>query len=65
MTKGIKRDTLSGKFVLGRRSAEKISAVEGQHHTSRTGSMFKDADARGELGDALRSRIRSEFGKKK
>lgn len=65
MSKQITRESHSGRFVIGRRSAEKFSAVEGQFHTQRTKRILADADAAGESGDALRARIRAEFVRKK
>jgi len=65
MSKQITRESHSGRFVIGRRSAEKFSAVEGQFHTQRTSRIQADSEAAGENGDALRARIRAEFARKK
>jgi hypothetical protein len=65
MSKQITRESHSGRFVIGRRSAEKFSAVEGQFHTQRTLRIQADSEAAGESGDALRARIRAEFTRKK
>lgn len=65
MSKQITRESHNGRVVIGRRSAEKFSAVEGQFHTPRTRRIQADADAAGESGDALRARIRAEFIRKK
>lgn len=54
----------SGQFILGRRTAEKISAVEGIVGSSRTAKVMAASDAGNESGDARRARIRAEFSKK-
>lgn len=61
MGKQITRESHSGRFIIGRRSAEKFSAVEGQFHTQRTRQIQADSDNAGESGEALRARIRAEF----
>ena len=58
------RNAKTGQFVLGRQTAEKISAVEGIVRSARTGRLIAESDARNETGDARRARIRAEFGKK-
>jgi hypothetical protein len=57
------RAAKTGQFVLGRRAAEKISAVEGIVRSDRTGRLLASSDARNETGDARRDRIRTEFKK--
>jgi hypothetical protein len=64
MSKPLPRKPAIGQFVLGRASAEKISAVEGIVRSSRTGRLLAISDARNEDGDARRARIRAEFAKK-
>lgn len=51
-------------FILGRQSAEKISAVEGLVRTERSDRLLTLSDARSETGDVRRARIRAEFAKK-
>jgi len=63
MTKIIARGAQTGQFVLGRKAAEKISAVEGIVRTPRTGQLIRAADEHGETGDARRARIRAEVKK--
>jgi hypothetical protein len=60
----VSRDAIAGRFILGRSTAEKISAVEGLRRTSRTGRLIEVSDKNGESGDQRRARIRSEFAKK-
>ena len=63
MTKTITRQAQTGRFILGREAAEKISAVEGIVRSAKTGRLIDMADERGETGDARRRRIRAEFKK--
>ncbi|QDZ10872.1 hypothetical protein [Devosia ginsengisoli] len=63
MTKIILQHGQTSQFVLGRKAAEKISAVEGIVRSPRTGQLIHAADERGETGDARRARIRAEFRK--
>jgi hypothetical protein len=65
MSKQNTRESPSGRFIIGRRSAEKFSAVEGNVHTARTKRIQAESEAAGENGDALRARIRAEFARKK
>ena len=58
------RNASTGQFVLGRKSAEKISAVEGIVRSARTGRLLAESDVRGEAGEARRARIRAEFARK-
>jgi hypothetical protein len=64
MSKVITRNTQTGRFVLGRKTAEKISAVEGIVHSPRTSRLLATSDRLGEDGEARRARIRAEFAKK-
>lgn len=64
MSKWIKRSTSEGKFTVGRASAEKFSAVEGQARSERTARLIELSDARGEVGDIRRARIVGEFTKR-
>jgi hypothetical protein len=64
MSKGISKNALDGRFVVGRRSAEKFNAVEGLHHTAKTGRLASEADRRQLSGEARRAQIRAEFAKK-
>ena len=57
------RNPRTGRFVLGREAAEKISAVEGIVRSARTGRVLDSADKHGETGEARRARIRAEFKK--
>ncbi|MEO8757905.1 MAG: hypothetical protein ABI398_09180 [Devosia sp.] len=61
MKKPVVRDAQTGRFVIGRTSAERFSAVEGQDRSARTGQLIDDADRNGETGEAHRQRIRSAF----
>ena len=65
MSKWITREASNGRFVIGRSSAEKFSAVEGQDYSPRTGKLVKESDKSGESGDERRKRIRAEFSSKK
>lgn len=65
MSKQNTRESHTGRFVIGRRSAEVFSAVEGQFHTERTLRIQAQSEAAGESGEALRARILAEFSKKK
>jgi hypothetical protein len=65
MSKIMTRNTRTGQFVLGRSTAEKISAVEGIVRSARTGRLISESDTRNENGEARRARIRAEFGGKK
>lgn len=65
MSKQITRESHSGRFVIGRRSAERFSAVEGIVRNGRTGQLIEQSDAKGEHGEARRARIRAEFAKEK
>ena len=65
MSKQITRESHTGRFIIGRRSAEKFSAVEGIVRSSRTGQLIEQSDAKGERGEARRARIRAEFAKAK
>jgi hypothetical protein len=65
MSKQITRESHSGRFVIGRRSAEKFSAVEGIVRSTRTSKLIEQSDASNETGDARRARIRAEFAKTK
>lgn len=65
MSKQITRESHSGRFVIGRRSAEKFSAVEGIVRSSRTARLIEQSDAKNEHGEARRARIRAEFAKAK
>ena len=59
------RNAATGQFVLGRPTAEKISAVEGIVRSARTNRLIAESDARNETGDARRARIKAEFSHKK
>jgi hypothetical protein len=63
MSKQITRESHNGRFVIGRRSAEKFSAVEGIVRSARTGKLIEQSDASNESGDARRARIRAEFAR--
>ena len=65
MSKQITRESHSGRLVIGRRSAEKFSAVEGIVRSTRTSKLIEQSDASNENGDARRARIRAEFAKTK
>jgi cell filamentation protein len=65
MSKWITQQTRTGAFVIGRASAEKFSAVEGQFRSARTSRLIAESDAKGESGDAKRARILREFSAKK
>jgi len=60
----VSSDTLTGRFIIGRRTAEKISAVEGLHRTGRTQHLIELSDRNGDSGEQRRARIRAEFAKK-
>lgn len=63
MSKVLTHRPNSGQFILGRRTAEKISAVEGIVASPRTGKLLAASDAHNENGEARRARIRAEFKK--
>jgi hypothetical protein len=58
------RDAITERFVIGRKAAEKISAVEGLTRSSRIRHLIELSDRHGESGDQRRARIRAEFAKK-
>jgi hypothetical protein len=64
MSKVMTRKPQTGQFVLGRKTAEKISAVEGISGSSRTTKLLAASDDRNESGDMRRARIRAGFSKK-
>ena len=64
MSKVMTRNAATGRFTLGRKAAEKISAVEGIVRSPRTGNLLATSDQLGETGDARRARIRAEFAQK-
>ena len=65
MSKAISRDARTGKFVVGRASGEKISAVEGLTRNVRTGRLLAESDKHGETTEQLRARVRAEFTSKR
>lgn len=50
--------------VIGRKSAETFSAIEGQFHTARTSRLLAQSDADNETGEQRRARIRAAFSGK-
>ncbi|MEO8883347.1 MAG: hypothetical protein ABI377_08075 [Devosia sp.] len=65
MSKWISRDVSNGKFIVGRGTAEKFSAVEGQYRSARTDRLIVQSDTLKEGGESRRRRIREEFATKK
>ena len=59
------RDSKTGRFILGRASGEKFSAVEGITRNARTGRLLAESDRLKETPTQLRERVRSEFGHKR
>ena len=57
------RDNGIGRFVIGRRSAEKFSEVEGIRRSERTGKILANSEARKETPSQLRARVQGEFRK--
>jgi len=64
MSKHDRRNQRVGQFVLGRKSAEKISAVEGLVRTERSERLLTMSDTHNETGEARRARIKAEFARK-
>lgn len=64
MTKLIKRDRLSGRFIVGRRAAEQFNLVESLRIAPQTARLIAESDRRAETGDMRRARISAEFSKK-
>lgn len=64
MTKLIKRDALSGRFIVGRGAAEKFNEVEGLRLMPRTSGLLNGSDRRGESGEIRRKRILAAFAAK-
>ncbi len=54
----------SGPFVVGRKSAEAISAVEGLTRSPRLDLLIRESDRLKETPEQLRARIRAEFTRK-
>jgi hypothetical protein len=65
MDKLAKRSGKTGRFIVGRATTEKISAVEGLRRSDRTGRLLSASDSLGETPAQLRARIRAEFSPKK
>lgn len=64
MSKSASQDIRNGRFVIGRRSGEAFSAIEGQVLNSRTGRIIRESEDREETPEQLRARIRAEFSRK-
>lgn len=65
MDKFSKRNNRTGRFVVGRSTTEKISAVEGLRRNERTSRLILLSDSLGETPAQLRDRVRNEFRTKK
>jgi hypothetical protein len=65
MDRSPRRNAQSGEFIVGRRTTEKISAVEGLGRSERTGRLIALSDSLGESPAQLRERIRIEFETRK
>jgi hypothetical protein len=59
------RDGKTGRFVVGRESGEKFSAVEGVTRNERTGRLLAESDRLKETPGQLRERVRNEFSRKR
>jgi len=59
------RDSKTGRFVIGRHSGEKFSAVEGITHNERTDRLLAESDRLKETPAQLRERVRTEFSRKR
>ena len=58
------RSPVTGRFVVGRVTSEKISAVEGLRRTERANRLISLSDSLRESPAQLRDRVRAEFRKK-
>ncbi len=55
------KTTRSGRFIIGRASGEKFSAVEGVTRNARTTRILAESDRLKETPSQLRERVRGEF----
>lgn len=64
MGKLVKRDSHSGKFMVGRASMTKLNAMEGVRQTASSRAMFADFDRNGVPPDERRKAIAAKHSKK-
>lgn len=58
----IKRDAVSGRFILGREAMNSISRVEGIHMTKPMKKTFRELDANGASSAERRKILASKYG---
>jgi hypothetical protein len=66
MVKGtfIKRDSRTGRFVVGRKSMAKLNAMEGVRQSPSSRSMFEDFDRKGASPEERRKTIAAKHARK-